>query len=267
MRALASQFVEARLHAAALARYPGEAPADLKAAYAIQDAAIALWPDDVAGWKVGLIHQDYRAQYGADRLAGPIFRSQVFSADGEVELAMIGGGFGAVEAELVLVVERAPPAGKTDWTLAEADAYARAMHVGVEFAGSPFRGINDFGPAVTASDFGNNSGLVLGGEVVNWRALSLETIAAETHIDGVKVGRGSGAAVPGGPLASFAFILSHCARRGIALKPGDLVSTGAITGVHAVVAGQRARVDFGRWGEIRCRTVDAAHHMARAVSA
>lgn len=267
LHALAAQFVKARLHAAAMTNYPGEAPTDLDAAYAVQDAAIALWPDEIAGWKVGLIREDLRAQFQAERLAGPIFRSQVFGATGEVELPMIGGGFGAVEAELVLVVERTPPADKLEWSAEEASHFAAAMHVGVEFAGSPFRGINDFGPAVTASDFGNNAGLVLGAEIQHWRAQPVEALAAETFVDGVSVGYGSGANVPGGPLAAFAFILAHCAKRGLALKPGDLISTGAITGVHVVEAGQSARVDFGPWGEIRCRTVDARSAKPRAASA
>jgi len=33
--------------------------------------------------------------------------------------------------------------------------------------------------------------------------------------------------------------------RGRALRAGDLVATGAITGIHDVVPGQRARVRFG----------------------
>lgn len=40
--AVASAFVAARREARALANYPGDAPADLPAAYQIQDCAIAL---------------------------------------------------------------------------------------------------------------------------------------------------------------------------------------------------------------------------------
>ncbi|MDP2117545.1 MAG: 2-keto-4-pentenoate hydratase, partial [Brevundimonas sp.] len=48
---IARAFVEARRSARALATYPGTAPESLEAAYAIQDDAIALWPDRIAGWK------------------------------------------------------------------------------------------------------------------------------------------------------------------------------------------------------------------------
>lgn len=54
-RAIAEKFVAARLAAVPLPAYPGPVPTELDAAYAVQDAAIALWPGAVAGWKVGWI--------------------------------------------------------------------------------------------------------------------------------------------------------------------------------------------------------------------
>jgi 2-keto-4-pentenoate hydratase len=41
------------------------------------------------------------------------------------------------------------------------------------------------------------------------------------------------------------------------LKAGQLVSTGATTGVHDIRAGQSASAMFGGVGEIRCRAVRA----------
>jgi len=52
-QAVAETFVRARLAARAVPTYPGEAPEEMARSYAIQDAAIALYPDRVAGWKVG----------------------------------------------------------------------------------------------------------------------------------------------------------------------------------------------------------------------
>ena len=39
------------------------------------------------------------------------------------------------------------------------------MFIGIEIASSPLVNINDYGPAVVASDFGNNAGLLLGAEI------------------------------------------------------------------------------------------------------
>ncbi|MDB6157927.1 MAG: mhpD, partial [Gammaproteobacteria bacterium] len=57
--AIAEQFVRARLDATALPDFPGSIPATLNTAYAYQDRAIALWPDFVAGWKVGRIGEPW----------------------------------------------------------------------------------------------------------------------------------------------------------------------------------------------------------------
>ena len=47
------------------------------------------------------------------------------------------------------------------------------------------------------------------------------------------------------------------AGRDTQLRAGHLVTTGAVTGIHDIVAGQSARVDFGAHGSLRCRAVDA----------
>lgn len=261
----AAEFGDARLGAKALDRYPGPVPGDLAAAYATQDMAIEFWPDEIAGWKIGLIAPEHRAAFGDERIAGPIFKRQIqIARHGEtVDLPVFRGGFAAVEAEFILIIGRDAPAAPRAWTAQEATDYAGAMYVGVELAGSPFKAINDLGPAVTASDFGNNAGLVIGPEVKNWRDLPLEQLTTEMSIGGARVGVGSAAMVPGGPLAALAFILEHCARRGKHLSKGQLISTGATTGVHPIEAGQVARVDFGEYGVMSCRAVAAVPQRAR----
>ena len=71
-RAIAERLVAARRSASPLADFPGPLPTDLDTAYAIQGAGIALWPDTVAGWKVGRLAPEWQEQFGEDRLVGPI---------------------------------------------------------------------------------------------------------------------------------------------------------------------------------------------------
>jgi 2-keto-4-pentenoate hydratase len=61
--------------------------------------------------------------------------------------------------------------------------------------------------------------------------------------------------VSGGPLAALAFALRCNARRGRPLRAGELVSTGAATGVHAITAGQSAEAIFAGLGSLRCVAV------------
>ncbi len=257
-RDLAEALVRARLSATLLGHYPGPIPPDMASAYAVQDAAISLWPDEIAGWKVGLVPPARQAEFAAERLAGPIFRGNVFQAHGVNPLGAIPGGFAAVEAEFVVRIAHDTPADKLDWTEAEARAAIGALHLGVELAGSPLPMINDLGPAVTASDFGNNAGLILGAEIEGWESRSNEALTCAMFIDEVCIGRASAAALPGGPIAALTFLLQHAARRGRPLREGQLVSTGAATGVHEIEIGQTARAVFGDDGEIRCEMVAAS---------
>jgi 2-keto-4-pentenoate hydratase len=251
---IAQAFVAARRAARALPGFPGAIPASLAEAYAIQDIAIGLYPDDIAGWKVGRVPPELQARLGEERIGGPSFRKALRRPlRGEtVHLPVISGGFGAVEAEFVYRLAADAPTGKTDWTVAEALAITAALHIGVEFAGSPLKTINDLGSTVVVADFGNNAALVVGPEIPGWRDRADQSLACETFIDDQSVGAGTAASVPGGPAPALAFLLGHCAARGLPLKAGMYVTTGAATGIHEIRAGQTARISFGEFGEILC---------------
>lgn len=254
----AAKFVEARRVASGFPDYPGALPADLDQAYAVQSAEIGQWPDRIAGWKVGRIAPPLVDTLGEDRFVGPIFAATVLSAGAANDFAAIENGFSAFEAELVIVASADAPAGKTDWTADEAADLAGAMHIAVEVAGGPFAAANDLGPLTTIASFGGNNGLILGAEIADWRALSFDAIRCTTTIDGAVAGEAAASAIPGTPIAALAFALARTARMGRPIRKGDLISTGAITGVHVVRIGQRCTADFGAFGAIACTVVKAA---------
>ena len=257
--AIAERFVGARLGAQALPGFPGEIPAGLDRAYICQDLAIERWPDRVIGWKIGRINPPLDQQLGADRLAGPIFARALFPDNPlrPTAFPVIEGGFAAVEAEFVCQVAADAPAGKQDWSSAEAAALVGEVYLGVEIAGSPLATINELGPLVVASDFGNNTGLVLGPRAAGWRDRPLGSWRCATSIDGRSVGEGCVLDLPGGPFEAMRFIAGLCAARGRPLRAGDLISTGAVTGVHEIRLGEIARLRFDGFGELSCEAVPA----------
>jgi 2-keto-4-pentenoate hydratase len=255
---IARAFVDARLAAAPLAAYPGTLPADLTTAYAVQNAALGLWQDRIVGWKVGLIPPPAQAALGAVRLAGPVFhRGLIVNPADPVNLAAIQGGFAAIEAELLVAARADAPASKTQWTAAEAAEFAGEWHLGMEFAASPLATINELGAAAVISDFGNNSGLVIGSRIDSALIADPDQLRFETRIDGQPVGFASAAALPGGPLEALRFVLGHLAERGRSLCAGQWVSTGAITGVHQIFPGQHGSIELIGHGRIDVR-VNAA---------
>jgi 2-keto-4-pentenoate hydratase len=254
---MAAAFVKARRSAGSFSNYPGALPPDLDSAYRCQDEAITLWDDTVAGWKVGWIPEPLSQKFGAHRLVGPIFTRGIQRSDGveSVDVPVFAGGFAAIEAEFVFQLSKDAPANVAEWTAETARRFVKTMYIGIEIASSPLININDYGPAVIASDFGNNAGLLLGAEVADWQARGLESMNCETRIEGAVVGRGNAAAVSGGPLAALAFALRCNARRGRPLRAGEYVSTGAATGVHSIASGQSAEALFTGLGSLRCRAV------------
>lgn len=255
---IAERFVEARAGARALADFPGAVPPSLEAAYRVQDLAIARWADAIAGWKVGYIQPQRRDASGDDRLLGPIWRRHLWPARGEVPIPVFAGGFAAVEAEYVLRLEADADPARMRWTPEDAARLPATLLVGIEVASSPLATINALGPCVVVSDFGNNNGLVLGPEIPDWAGRDEAGLSAETRIDGRPVGRGGAALLPGGLRAAFAFALARSARRGRPLRKGDLVATGNATGIHDILPGQRAQVEFAGIATLEARAVAAA---------
>jgi 2-keto-4-pentenoate hydratase len=255
---IAGRFLAARRAAGGLADYPGHFPDRLEDAYAIQDEAIAAWGRRVIGWKVGRVMPPLSAKFGTDRLGGPIFFSSNAAANGSAPLMPVfDKGFAAGEAEFLLRIGATPPAGKTRFTLEEAADLIDAVHVGIEVASSPLGAINKLGPVAVISDFGNNNGLVIGAEVPDWRASGFEQWDVTTVIDGAVVGTGRAANFPDGAIGSARFLFELMAARGIALQPGQWISSGAVTGVHDARAGQHVEARFGDGYSVSC-TLTAA---------
>ncbi|MFK8030218.1 MAG: 2-keto-4-pentenoate hydratase [Gammaproteobacteria bacterium] len=256
---IAEQFAYARQTTLALADFPGVAPTTLDDAYVIQDVAIDQWPDSVAGWKVGKIPDHLEEGMGCDRLAGPIFKSLIHHDTAEqLTMPVYDRGFAAIEAEYLAVMGSDAEADKLDWTLDEALAMMSDLRIGIEIASSPLANINDYGPTVVVSDFGNNAGLIVGPSISDWRTRDTATMGCESFINDDSVGTGGAFTLVGGFLRSVQFMLETAAKRGRPMKAGDIIATGQTNGIHEVQPGQSVRVSFGSDGELACEIAAAS---------
>lgn len=250
-RAIAKAFLAARAAKTPLTDYPGAMPQALADAYEIQDMAIALDGRAVGGWKVGRIADELVGHYGGNRIAGPIFSDEIVDATNGAVPAMpvYGEGFAAVEAEVLL---RFGDVDTRDYDIGSVRDVITEVRTGIEIASSPFPGINQHGPAVTASDYGNNKGLVLGPRIEGWHGADLIAMPVEFRIDGARVGAATMATMLDGPFGSALFLIDTLRTRGIAIPPGTWVSAGAITGVHEIRPGQSAEALFDGKIRVRC---------------
>ena len=110
---VAAELVAARREGRSLTRFPGAVPATMAEAYQIQELAMSRWQDSLVGWKIGYIPANRRTAGEPDRLVGPIWRQQCHLSEehvSAVEVGIFASGFAAVEAELVIRLERDLPA-------------------------------------------------------------------------------------------------------------------------------------------------------------
>jgi 2-keto-4-pentenoate hydratase len=248
--AISRRLVAARANAEPLSDFPGKLPDTLCDAYTVQAASIARWPDEIAGWKVGMVPDSDRSRLAAERLAGPIFKSSIADIEpGSTQsMPIYRGGFAAVEAEFVLRLATTIEPSRRTFSDAELVGLVSALHVGAEIASSPMAAVNQLGPSCVVSDFGNNAGLLIGPSVPNWDSLPLDALTAAVTVDEEVVGTASASAITGGLLQVLRFLIGLCADRGITLPKGTYVSSGAVTGIHEVDVDSRAQVDFGSFG-------------------
>jgi len=225
-------------------------PETLEQAYAIQSASVDRWPDEVAAWKVARLSPTDRERFQTERLAGPVFRSSIRTAEaGSCKvMAVYDGGFAAIEAEYALELGAAVPPFDKDYPDEELADLVSAVYGAAEIAGSPMAVVNELGAMSVISDFGANAGLVVGPRIPGWRSLEPGSLSASVAVDDVTVGESTPDGIGRDPLQALRFLIGLSASRGIELPEGALISTGALTGVHDVRVGSTARVDFGSFG-------------------
>jgi 2-keto-4-pentenoate hydratase len=122
--------------------------------------------------------------------------------------------------------------------------FVAAVHGAIELAGSPLPNLSALGPGAVISDFGNNTGLVIGPALDDFFGRDPAGWPVETLVNRAEAGQGGADRIPGGPLAALLFLANSLVARGATLLPGDWVSTGAATGIHPVRVGDLVEVSF-----------------------
>ncbi|MEC3909576.1 2-keto-4-pentenoate hydratase [Sphingobium sp. CR2-8] len=250
LHAVVRAFVEARRAGRSIAAFPGQVPRSIDEAYRAQSLAIDAWRGELAGWKVAKINDPWRDPLGVDRFIGPIFDETIVRDANTCIFPAYRGGQAAFEVELALTLACDADPRRTDWRSHDAALLVGEVNMAVEFAASPLGILTALGPLASISGFGNNNGLLLG-PVISLDATMISG-SCEALIDVQSVGAGPLWTGPDGPLPAFAFALNEAARLGRPMTKGQIVSTGALTGVHPVQIGQACEADFKEFGRLLC---------------
>jgi 2-keto-4-pentenoate hydratase len=238
----ASLLVEARRTRQWLAALPPECrPADEGEAYAAQEAVLRRL-GAVGGWKTGAPSATSPASF-APILAAAIHPSPAQLPASELRL------FG-LELEIGFRIGKALPKRDKPYGREDVMAAIQSMHPTIEIVESRYVDLRAQDKLSALADNTSNGALVYGAAASGWEKADLSRPPGRLAIDGkvaVEVTSGNSG---GDPLRLLAELATHCAKRGRALKPGDIVTTGSCTGLIFAKAGTRVSAEFDAFGKV-----------------
>ncbi len=227
---------------------PSLVPASADEAYRINAKVAALlgWP--ILGWKIAATTEAVRTKLKTDRpIYGRTF--QRFKYASPTRLAHSKLLDPLVECEFFVTLKADLPARDKPWSLEEVTAAVGTVHAGIELAECrfPSRALPPL-PAILAD--GSASGnYIFGGVIESWQA-SLAGMEVRLEVDGTERRRGTGAEVMGDPLRPLHWLAEERRRFGDGLKAGETISTGSMTGMLPIRAGQHVLARFGTGAEV-----------------
>lgn len=200
---------------------PDLVPSDLETAYRVQtETAMALGP--VGAWKV----QPF-PEHG-EPAASPVLNSTVFGDKAALELSQFADP--GIEAEIAVTLNRDLPLRETDYGVHEVRDAVGSFHLAIEVIASRFLDREKQPALAGIADLQNNGAVIVGAarSGANWPELGQQSISL--IVDGTEIGRVEGGATTANMLRSLAWLANHAAKRGLPLKTGDVIITGARIG-------------------------------------
>jgi 2-keto-4-pentenoate hydratase len=226
------------------------APGGVDAAYAVQEAntrhALAHGRR-LVGRKIGLTSKAVQEQLGVDSPDFGMLFDDMSLRDGAVVEA------GEVlqpkaEAEMAFVMSR--DLDDPDLTLDDLIAAVEYVLPAIEIVGSRIRDWN-IKLLDTIADNASCGLFVLGATPRTLHGLELLSCAMEMQRDGERVSTGTGAACLGNPLNAALWLARTIARVGRPLQAGDIVMSGALGPMVAVVPGNTIEARIEGLGSVR----------------
>ncbi|HEY8069307.1 MAG TPA: fumarylacetoacetate hydrolase family protein [Burkholderiales bacterium] len=217
-----------------------------KEAYRVQDEVFAaLWSGArAAAWKAGGPSDE------VEPTAAPIPAENLLRSPASVAgatMQMIG-----VEAELAFrFAGDLPPRGRPYSEKSIAAAVGEVL-VAIELCDTRLANWKESSGLWKLADFQNNSALVAGSGTRDWQKIDFVQQEVEFRI-GARVAKAKGAHPFGNPFRLLPWLVAHCAKRGLGLHAGDVVTTGAWTGLEIARVGDEVTARFPGIGEATVR--------------
>lgn len=245
-------FLAAHAGRAPIGELPGGTlpDGDAEAAYRMQRALVGRLGRTPTGWKVGCTNAWAQRMTGTDEpFYGRMFAETTHASPARLDSGNLFDPI--VEPEIAFrlgadLVPEGAPYGPDEVAAAVAGLMPAIEIVDCRYAaGWPADLVR------TIADNGVHACFVTGGEAPDWRAVDRPGVPVALEMNGGRAAGGSGANALGDPLDVLVWLANKCAAHGVALRAGEVVTTGNIadSAVHAK-PGDTAVADFGALGRV-----------------
>lgn len=241
----ANVLLDARRTGKLLTDLPAELiPADLPAAYAVQDAMAAA-QGAIGGWKIGAPSPDATPIYAPMPLAWIAAAGSTLSGD--------RWRYRGLEAEIAFLVGEDLPPRSTPYTREEVLAAMASCHPVIEELETAFVDPTTVERMSMFADMQMHGGFVYGDAIPNWQSINWNTTEVSLSVDGIVRVERTGSNTSGDLLKLLPWLANEGAVRTGGLTKGQWITTGSWTGNTLADAGSVVHVDFKNVGSVDLR--------------
>ncbi len=236
----------------------GLQPRSESAAYDLQDMVrdqlIGAGYGRLVGYKVGCTTPVMQRYLNIDHPCAGNMLSRGLSRSGAV-LPFKDFVQPGIECEIAVELWQPLEATKAPFDLPTVAAAVGAVFAAIEVVDDRYVHWRSLDAQTLIADDFFHAGLILGQRQTHWTAATLgadlSALKGAAWVNGVEVGRGQGADIMGNPLEALVWLANHCARRGVSLPKGTLVSLGSLIQTHWLQPGDAAEIEIERLGTVK----------------
>lgn len=208
-----------------ISEFPGDlVPESLEEAYAIQD--VVARDNLVYGWKVG------PRRDGQEPRCAPLLGENLH--DTPLDLQRGANNIDAVELEVFVKLKNDLPGIGRPYFPSHVETAIGSLHLGLELVGSRFKDRTTISQYLAIADNQSNGGAVLGGPTDEWQNTDLASLKLSLSIDGEQLSSMQTGASLDEIVDQVAWLANHTLARGMGLKAGHIIMTGARIGPVSV---------------------------------
>lgn len=218
--------------------------------YAIQSLLEQRSSSPLFGWKIAATSAAGQAHIAVDGpLAGRILRERLIEAGG---ICPVGSNHMRVaELEFAFRMARDLPPRPQEYSLREVLGAAASLHLAIEIPDSRYDRFEQAGAPQLIADNACANFFVVGPPApAIWRDLDLAAHQVTGFVNAGPPQAGLGRNVLGDPRAALHWLVNELSHNGVALRAGQIVSTGTCVVPMAIAPGDHVRGDFGVLGTI-----------------